>query len=42
MEELEKRVSGVLCDGRISAKVYKTAVIPTLMYRPETEPVKRG
>ena len=41
-----KRVSGILCDRRISlrfkGKVYKTVVRPAMMYRAETWAVKKA
>ncbi len=41
-----KRISGILCDRRISlrveGKVYKTVVIPAIMYSAETWAVKNS
>ena len=46
MEELEKKVSGVLCDRRtkvkIKGKVYKTIVRQAMVYGAETWAVKKA
>ena len=46
MENLEERVSGILCDRiislRVKGKVYKTLVRPAMMYGAETWAVKKA